>query len=209
MPQIPASQFDRLLQQDMPAFVDKTLAVVRDSHPTYRQSDDMLRDSIRAGFKRALQHGLTTDEQLMEYVLVMFASAPNFDQHPMIARVLGDQRFPIEVRWERIFEEDFDDFWGEISEPDFYDGEYWKDPTQPKAKPLGPHEQPTADDWAELVVGLKQAQGPGPYPPATQQELDQAKKDLVEAIKKRRETTPEGWDVKAREAAKSLSKKRP
>lgn len=69
MPQISASQFDRLLQQDMPDFVDKTLAVVRESRLTDRQGDDMLRDSIRAGFKRALQHGLTTDEQLMEYGL--------------------------------------------------------------------------------------------------------------------------------------------
>ncbi len=48
MPQIPESQFDRLIQQDKPAFLDKTLAMFRDSHPSYRQSDDVLRDSIRA-----------------------------------------------------------------------------------------------------------------------------------------------------------------
>lgn len=196
-----ASQFDHLLQQDPQAYVERTLAVVRQNHPTYRQSDDMLRDSIRAGIKRARAHGITTDQMVMEYVLIMFETAPNFDQHPKIARTLAYEQRPIAERWERIFAEDFDPVWDEVAAPDFYDGSYWHDPDAPPPAPVG---EVTADDWAELVVGLRQAQGPGPYPPTSREELQQAKEDLARTLARRRERTPEQLEAEARKVATHL-----
>jgi len=207
--QIGPQQFDRLLQQDEPAFVEKIRAALRLQHPDFRQSDDMMRDSIRAGIKRARAHQLHSDELLMDYVLVMFASAPNLDQHPRIANMLASPGLSPAARWERIFETDFDDAWDEVADIDFYNGDYWIDPDQLAARAAEPDKDDTEvsdDDWAELVVALKQAQGPGPYPAATPAELDQAKQDLVVALDRRQARTPQDWEKEARAVAEDLRK---
>jgi hypothetical protein len=198
-------QFERLLQQDPEAFETKILQQVREAHPTYRQTDAMLRDSIRAGLKRARLHGLHSDQQLMEYVLIMFQIAPNFDQHPQIAQALADlQRSPAE-RWERIFEEDFDDAWHEADQPEFYDERFWIDPDELAARAHhAPAQEPNADDWAELVVALQQAQGPGPYPPTTPQDIAQAKAALQQALASNRAKTPADWEHQAEQLAAAL-----
>lgn len=204
---IDPQQFDRLLQQDKPAFVEKIRAELRSQHPEFRQSDDMMRDSIRAGLKRARAHGLHSDEQLMDYVLVMFASAPNFDQHPHIADMLSSPGLSPSARWECIFETDFDDAWEEVADIDFYDGDFWIDPDELAARAAEPDDdgaEVSDDDWAELVIALKQAQGPGPYPAATPDELSQAKQDLDAALDRRRTRTPEDWESEARAMAEKL-----
>ncbi|WP_431261979.1 SMI1/KNR4 family protein [Roseateles chitinivorans] len=58
----------------------------------------------------------------------------------------------------------------------------------------------TDDDWAEFVIALRQSQGPGPYPPATREELDQAKADLQATLERRRAEAPArelAWNAKA------------
>jgi hypothetical protein len=128
MKKIESSPFAHLSHRASPAVVDKILAAVRENHPTYRQPDEMLRESIRAGLKRARSHGLVDEQSLMEYVLVMFEIAPNFDQHPAIALVLADPRLPAEERWELVFDEEFDDAWYQAAQPEFYDSAFWRDP---------------------------------------------------------------------------------
>lgn len=108
--------------------IDEILAAVRENHPTYVQPDDVLRNAIRAGLKRARAHGLSDHRSLVEYVLVMFEIAPNFDQQPVLAQVLSDPRLPTEERWEKIFEEDYDDAWHQAAEPGFRDSAFWRDP---------------------------------------------------------------------------------
>jgi hypothetical protein len=66
--------------------------------------------------------------------------------------------------------------------------------TDPDDTPL------TDDDWAEFVIALRQSQGPGPYPPVTREELDQAKADLHAAMAKRKAEAPArelAWNAKA------------
>jgi hypothetical protein len=199
------NQFDRLLQQDPQVFEAKILQQVRQSHPTYRQTDAMLRDSIRAGLKRARAHSLTSDQQLMEYVLIMFQIAPNFDQQPKIAEALADMRQSPSDRWERIFEEDFDDAWHEADQPEFYDERFWTDPDELATRAAAaPAPEPTMDDWAELVVGLMQAQEPSPYAAASPQELADAKRALAEALSTNRAKTPADWEKQAQELAAAV-----
>ena len=162
----------------------------------------MRRASILAGFKRARRHGLTADQDLMAYVLLMYRINPNFDQHPQIAAMLGDTSLEPAERWDRIFGEAFDDAWFEASAWEFRDGSYWRDPDErPAVPPAGPL---TDDDWAEAVVGLRQAQGPGPYPAATPDELAQAKADLAQALDDNARRTPADWDARADEVAARL-----
>jgi hypothetical protein len=117
-----------LRSQESPVLVSRILALVRENHPGHLRSDDALRKSIVAGLKRARAHGLQTEDLLTEYVLVMFEIAPNFDQHPVIAKVLGDAQLPVEERWDRIFAEELDPAWQETAQPAFYDHAFWHDP---------------------------------------------------------------------------------
>ena len=208
---IPHDQFDRLLQQDAEAFIARIMDAVHDAHPTYRETDAMRRASVIAGIKRARAHGLASDEDLMAYVLMMYSINPNFDQQPQIAAALADTSVPPHDRWDRIFGEDFDDAWEEAATWEFRDGAYWLDPELPPATPGTDDDAPlTEDDWAELVVALKQAQqGDGPFPPATPEELAQARQDLRAALVKRAAQTPEALEAEARALADRLKAKAP
>jgi hypothetical protein len=199
---IPPDQFDQLLQQDEEAFVQRTMAAIGEEHPTARETDDMRRGYVKVGFKRARRHGLTADEDVMAYVLVMYRINPNFDQQPQIAAMLANTALPPAERWDRLFGEAFDDAWFDASDGAFYNGRFWHDPDErPEA---GDTEPLTADDWAELVVGLRQAEGPGPYPPATPDELARARDDLVAAMDANAARTPQDWDARAEEVAQRL-----
>jgi hypothetical protein len=206
---IPHDQFDRLLQQDAEAFIGRIMEAVHDAHPAYRESDAMRRASVIAGVKRARAHGLTSDEDLMAYVLMMYSINPNFDQQPQIAAALADTSVSPHDRWDRIFGEDFDDAWEEAATWEFRDGTYWLDPDHPPAAPAD--DAPlTEADWAELVVALKQAQqGDGPYPAASPEDLAQAKEELRAALLKRARQTPEELEAEARALAERLRSQAP
>ncbi|CAN7323794.1 hypothetical protein [Rhizobacter sp. LjRoot28] len=206
---IPHDQFDRLLQQDAEAFIGRIMEAVHDAHPAYRESDAMRRASVIAGVKRARAHGLTSDEDLMAYVLMMYSINPNFDQQPQIAAALADTSVSPHDRWDRIFGEDFDDAWEEAATWEFRDGAYWLDPDLPPAAPED--DAPlTEADWAELVVALKQAQqGDGPYPAASPEDLAQAKEELRAALLKRARQTPEELEAEARALAERLRSQAP
>jgi hypothetical protein len=122
------------------AIIDEILAAVRENHPTYLQPDEVLRNAIRAGLKRARAHGLSDHRSLVEYVLVMFEIAPNFDQQPVLAQVLSDPRLPTEERWDMIFDEAYDDAWHQAAEPGFHDSAFWRDPDMVSPCPLAKRE---------------------------------------------------------------------
>jgi hypothetical protein len=205
---IPASQFESLLQQDEAAFEQRAMDAVRAAHPIYRETDGMRRDSVRAGFKRARRHGLTADEDLIAYVLIMYRINPNFDQQPQIAAMLADTVLSPAQRWNRLFDHDFDEAWEDAARWEFRDGSFWDDPDRPTPAPES-SEPLTEDDWAELVVALAQAQsGPGPYPPATPEQLADARERLAASLAKRRAMTPEDWDARADEVAEQLRARR-
>lgn len=201
---IPPDQFEQMLQQDEDAFILRTMDAIREEHPTSRETDDMRRGYVKVGFKRARRHGLTSDEDLMTYVLLMYRINPNFDQHPQIAAMLADTSLPPSERWDRLFGDEFDDAWFEASDGEFRDGTYWLDPDRPPEPIAGAAEPVTVDDWAELVVGLKQAQHPGPYPPATPEDLAQARTELAQAMAANARRTPADWESRAEEVAKRM-----
>lgn len=141
-------QVHQYLQQDEAAFVEAILREVRKAHPTWRQTDAMLRDSIQVGIRRARGNGLRSDKHLAEFVLIMCEVAPNFDQQPDIRRMLDDSRFTIEQRWENLFDDAFDSAWAEADQPAFLDMNAWFD--EPP-KDLSELSLPDLTDWTELL----------------------------------------------------------
>lgn len=136
-------------QKNEPAFVEALAAKVRRRHPTYRQTEPMLRDSIRTGIRRAQRNGLKSDSLISEFVLIMFEIAPNFDQQNDIRAMLDNLGLPAEQRWERLFAPEFDPAWEEADDPGFYDENAWFDPP---VKDLAQAQWPTEPEWAELVA---------------------------------------------------------
>lgn len=172
------AQIHEFLQGDEPAFVDAILAQLRQSHPTWRQTDAMLRDSIRVGIKRARRNGLSSDRHISEFVLIMGEVAPNFDQQKDIRRMLDDANLPVEARWERLFTPEFDAAWEEADQPGFLDPNAWFDTPPPG---LGEAELPTPQDWAEwLAIARIQAQTPpgSPVREPGPQEIEAARREL-------------------------------
>ena len=201
---IPPDQFQQMLQQDEDGFIKRAMDAIHKAHPLSRETDDMRRGCVKAGFKQARRHGLASDQDLLTYVLLMYRINPNFDQHPQIAALLADTSLLPSERWDRLFGEEFDDAWFEASAWEFRDGNHWLDPDERRRPVAGDDAPLTGDDWAELVLGLKQAQGPGPYLLATPEELAQAKKDLANALVVNARRTTADWDARAEEIALQL-----
>jgi hypothetical protein len=114
-----------ILQQDLPAFIDTLAEDIRQRHPQLREDDETLRRMIRVGIGRARKNGLHTDNQLWEYVRIMFEVSPNFDQEPRIREMLDNQSLSIDDRWEALYETRFDDAWDAADQPAFYNPTYW------------------------------------------------------------------------------------
>jgi len=142
-------QIDEWLQREPAQFVELILKRVREQHPTLRSTDEMLRDSIRTGVKRARDNGLRSDRQVSEFVMIMFAVAPNFDQQKDIRRTLDAPQLPVERRWESLFTPKFNAAWEEADQPGFLDAGAWFE-TPPKD--LSEVSLPSVEEWAEFVA---------------------------------------------------------
>ena len=51
---------------------------------------------------RARRYGLTWERSLAHYVELMFATAPNFDEHPVIHAILSDGRIAPDARLRQV-----------------------------------------------------------------------------------------------------------
>jgi hypothetical protein len=173
---VPNELIDKWYQRDPDTFVETLLKEVREAHPTYRQTDNMLRDSIRVGIERARSNGLETDAQLSDFVMIMFEIAPNFDQQKDIRRQLDDTSIPVAQRWERLFTSEFDAAWAEADAPSFLDVNAWyvKPP-----KDLSEIELPTEWDWAEWLAAYRVQEQTPPWEPVR----DPSKEEILQALR--------------------------
>jgi hypothetical protein len=75
-------------------------------------SRETLRRMIRNGIDRARSYGFTWEATLFAFVWLMFEVAPNFDDHPLIRRILEGAVQPedrrIDLLWEQISEESWE-----------------------------------------------------------------------------------------------------
>jgi hypothetical protein len=106
------------------AFVRKVADYLRETHAevkvrlpggdlTVRQiPDETLLEMAQNGIARARGYGITWKSTLKAFVVLMFVAAPNFDEHPLVSRVLQNDEFAPDSRidrlWERISEHNWD-----------------------------------------------------------------------------------------------------
>jgi hypothetical protein len=106
------------------AFVRRVVAHLRDNHAdamiqlphevilVKQISDERLRRMVEEGIARARDYGMDWEATITAFVVLMVVAAPNFDQHPLIERVLRDERTPANSRidqlWKRTSEENWE-----------------------------------------------------------------------------------------------------
>lgn len=126
------NQFDQFLQHDAEVFIDHLLQFITDTMPDEIRGipTHLVREQIRVAVARARKYGLTTDEQVMGFVSVMFEIAPNFDQEPVLQKVLTDTRLKPSERWEALFADrpELNAAWERAAHPKFYDANAWIGP---------------------------------------------------------------------------------
>ncbi|MGH9760485.1 MAG: hypothetical protein ACREDR_37500, partial [Blastocatellia bacterium] len=86
------------------AFVRRVVEHLRERHPSAivrissgtvkveQIQDDVIRKMVESGVARARGYGMTWESSIASFVVLMFLTAPNFDKHPLIERVLKDEQ---------------------------------------------------------------------------------------------------------------------
>jgi len=72
---------------------------------------DVLRRMVSEGISRGRQYGLAWESSLTAFVTLMFVTAPNFDEHPLIQRVLKDETVPADSRIDQLWDRTTDQNW--------------------------------------------------------------------------------------------------
>ena len=86
------------------AFVRRVVEHLRDNHAdavvqlpnevilVKQIADERLRRLAKDAIARARGYGMDWESTVTAFVVLMFVAAPNFDEHPLIQRVLKDER---------------------------------------------------------------------------------------------------------------------
>lgn len=74
-------------------------------------SDERLQAMVRNAVTRARSYGMDWESTVTAFVVLMFVAAPNFDRHPLIERVLRDERASANSRIDQLWERTSDENW--------------------------------------------------------------------------------------------------
>jgi len=83
---------------------DVVIRLTEGSVTVKKINTDVLRRMVRYGISRGRQYGLSWESSLTAFVTLMFVTAPNFDEHPLIQRVLKDETVPADSRIDQLWD---------------------------------------------------------------------------------------------------------
>jgi hypothetical protein len=69
-----------------------------------RLEDETMLALVRGGVARARRYGMEAESALAAFVVTMFLTAPNFDEHPLIRRVLADDKIQPDAKMGRLLQ---------------------------------------------------------------------------------------------------------
>ena len=122
------------------AFVRRVVEHLRESHvtavvqfpneviPVKQIADEKLRRLVRNGIARARSYGMDWESAVTSFVVLMFVAAPNFDDHPLIHRVLRDERVAANSRIDQLWERTSEENWEAVRKN--YDATRWEPDSQ-------------------------------------------------------------------------------
>jgi hypothetical protein len=92
--------------------------------PVKQITDELLLEIVRRGIERARSYGMRWESSLTAFVVLMFVTAPNFDDHPLLQRVLKDESLAADSRIDQLWERTTDQNWEAVERS--YDPEAWE-----------------------------------------------------------------------------------
>ena len=75
-----------------------------------------LRAMVKGGIEEARNYDLTSKSAIISYVVLMFLTAPNFDQHPLIQHTLLDEKIDPNLRLNELWTKTVDQNWVAIKQ---------------------------------------------------------------------------------------------
>jgi hypothetical protein len=118
------------------AFVRRVIEHVREHHsstviqlpaevvPLKQVSDEKLYAMVETGIARARAYGMDWESSITAFVVTMFTAGPNFDKHPLIQRVLRDDRVEPNSRMDELWERTSEENWEAVNSK--YDPTAWE-----------------------------------------------------------------------------------
>jgi len=86
-------------------------------------TDEILSNMVRGGIARAREYGITWCSTLAAFVALMFISAPNFDDHPLLKRSLLDNETDPNGRMDKLIKNSTEQNWEAARQS--YDANAW------------------------------------------------------------------------------------
>lgn len=90
--------------------------------------EDIFYQMVRKSLQRAKRYEFSLRPTLKAYVVLRFVVAPNFDDHPIIKRVLTDENVPADERIDQLWDKTSEQNW-EAAEQN-YDANSWELPQE-------------------------------------------------------------------------------
>lgn len=122
-------------QQADEAFVSRVVKYFKEEHPdiavhlpgrTYvvdQTPEETLHEIVRNGIAHARGYGMSWESSLSAFVGLMLVVAPNFDEHPLIQRVLKNREVESDLRIEQLWEQTSEETWEAAKQN--YDANAW------------------------------------------------------------------------------------
>lgn len=118
------ADFEKRLAQYLCEAHPKVIVQLPDSTSALGQmADDRLGRIVRSGVARARDYGLRSEAAISGFIVLLFITAPNFDSHPLIRRILQQSEIAPDARLELIWERTTDQNWEAVEQ--HYDPQAW------------------------------------------------------------------------------------
>jgi hypothetical protein len=86
--------------------------------------EKLLHEMVQNGIARGRAYGMRWRSTLSAFVTLLFVTAPNFDSHPLIERVLKDESTPPDNRIDQLWDRTTEQNWEAVKQN--YDAGAWK-----------------------------------------------------------------------------------
>jgi hypothetical protein len=114
---------DRVSQYLREQHADTAIQLQEATFTVQELNDETLHDMVRQGVARARAYDITHESTLAAFVVLQFETAPNFDDHPSLRRVLKDDRVEPNLRIDRLLERATPENWEAVKAR--YDAGAW------------------------------------------------------------------------------------
>ncbi len=111
-----ASFLRRVAQHLRESYAESPVQLPGGATTVARLPEAILLEMVSHGVARARGYGMSYESSLAVFVVIMFTAAPNFDEHPLIRRILADRSIPPDARLDQALERISEQNWEAVKQ---------------------------------------------------------------------------------------------